>query len=170
MFLWQPINIWSSYQIFSYIVQLCKTVCLKQPAALDKMLMNSSLSHNFICFCFQVVYFTATFPYVVILILLIRGVTLEGARDGIEFYVGSQSNLSKLTEAQVETHLSLFPTDNSLSLKKFFNSKHDWFSFFRFGKTQQLRPSTLSLSAGVESWLLPHTTTSTTTCSRTHLL
>ncbi|KAG8007934.1 Sodium-and chloride-dependent neutral and basic amino acid transporter B(0+) [Nibea albiflora] len=49
----------------------------------------------------KVVYFTATFPYVVILILLVRGVTLEGARDGIEYYIGSQSNLTKLTEPQV---------------------------------------------------------------------
>uniref|UniRef100_A0A8C6WKA7 Transporter n=1 Tax=Neogobius melanostomus TaxID=47308 RepID=A0A8C6WKA7_9GOBI len=49
----------------------------------------------------KVVYFTATFPYVVIFILLIRGVTLEGVRDGIEYYIGTQSNLTKLLEAEV---------------------------------------------------------------------
>ncbi|KAG7494906.1 sodium-and chloride-dependent neutral and basic amino acid transporter B0+ [Solea senegalensis] len=49
----------------------------------------------------KVVYFTATLPYVIIFILLIRGMTLEGARDGLDFYIGSQSNFTKLTEAQV---------------------------------------------------------------------
>ena len=33
----------------------------------------------------QVVYFTATAPYVIILILLIKGLTLEGALDGLYF-------------------------------------------------------------------------------------
>lgn len=49
----------------------------------------------------QVVYFTATFPYAVILILLVRGVTLEGAEEGIQFFIGSKSNWSKLAEGKV---------------------------------------------------------------------
>lgn len=64
----------------------------------------------------QVVYFTATFPYVVIVILLIRGVTLEGAKDGIEFYIGSQSNWTKLTDAEVRAHISVF-NNNTLQYK-----------------------------------------------------
>lgn len=63
--------------------------------------ITTSNTYNLGFFSLQVVYFTATFPYVVILILLIKGATLEGARDGIEFYIGSQSNLTKVWDVQV---------------------------------------------------------------------
>lgn len=38
-------------------------------------------------FIFKVVYVTATFPYIVLLVLLILGLTLEGHQEGIRFFV-----------------------------------------------------------------------------------
>jgi len=48
-------------------------------------------------------YFTATSPYILMFILLIRGVTLEGAMDGLRFYL--VPDFSRLSDPQVGTLL-----------------------------------------------------------------
>ncbi|XP_073337251.1 sodium- and chloride-dependent GABA transporter 2-like [Pagrus major] len=47
----------------------------------------------------KVVYFTATFPYVMLIVLLIRGLTLPGAGIGIQFYL--YPDLGRLADPQV---------------------------------------------------------------------
>uniref|UniRef100_A0A1A8IUL7 Transporter n=1 Tax=Nothobranchius kuhntae TaxID=321403 RepID=A0A1A8IUL7_NOTKU len=47
----------------------------------------------------KVVYFTATFPYVMLAVLLVRGITLPGAMDGIKFYL--YPDPSRLADPQV---------------------------------------------------------------------
>uniref|UniRef100_A0A8C9W9H0 Transporter n=1 Tax=Scleropages formosus TaxID=113540 RepID=A0A8C9W9H0_SCLFO len=47
----------------------------------------------------KVVYITATFPFVMLFVLLIRGVTLPGASEGIKFYL--YPDLSRLADPEV---------------------------------------------------------------------
>uniref|UniRef100_A0AAQ4PU15 Transporter n=1 Tax=Gasterosteus aculeatus aculeatus TaxID=481459 RepID=A0AAQ4PU15_GASAC len=47
----------------------------------------------------KVVYFTATFPYLMLIVLLIRGLTLPGAAIGIQFYL--YPDLGRLADPQV---------------------------------------------------------------------
>uniref|UniRef100_A0A672P6I8 Solute carrier family 6 member 22, tandem duplicate 2 n=1 Tax=Sinocyclocheilus grahami TaxID=75366 RepID=A0A672P6I8_SINGR len=53
----------------------------------------------YFCVWKGVVYFTATFPYLMLVVLLVRGLTLPGAKNGITFYL--YPDLTRLTDPQV---------------------------------------------------------------------
>jgi len=53
----------------------------------------------------QVVYFTATFPYLVLLVLLVRGLTLPGSMNGIMYYLTPQWH--RLASAKVRHVVNL---------------------------------------------------------------
>ncbi len=47
----------------------------------------------------KAVYFTAIFPYVMLLILFVRGITLPGASKGLKFYM--EADFQRLLDGQV---------------------------------------------------------------------
>lgn len=61
----------------------------------------------------KVVYFTATFPYVVLLILLVRGLTLEGSYNGVMYFINPKWHL--LLDAKVWVYAAA-QTFNSLGI------------------------------------------------------
>ena len=66
----------------------------------------------------KVVYITATVPYLFITVLLIRGVTLPGAAEGIRYYIIPEWN--KLLEFQVQYEIS--ETVRHIEFKFIFNT------------------------------------------------
>lgn len=73
---------------------------------------------------FQVVYFTATFPYLMLLVLLVRGLTLPGAMEGIKFYL--LPDPARLSDPQVTADRSHSLDWRSVAGLVCFNVVHLW--------------------------------------------
>jgi len=70
----------------------------------ESLMKNKHFLLTDFCICyFQVVYFTALFPYALLTALLIRGATLEGAADGIYYYLIPQWD--RLADSTVSLNL-----------------------------------------------------------------
>lgn len=91
-----------TYNILSYfIINLISNLRFVSVAHQHNFMFYSLKISNIIIF--QVVYFTAIFPYFLLTALLIRGCTLEGHMEGIKFYL--TPDFEKLKKAEVSTLL-----------------------------------------------------------------
>ncbi|XP_069100866.1 sodium- and chloride-dependent glycine transporter 1-like [Argopecten irradians] len=89
----------------------------------------------FLCLCKgvkssgKVVYFTATFPYLVLLVLLVRGLTLPGAGEGIKFYLipdfSKLKNFQVWGDAAVQIFYSIGPAWGGLITMASYNKFHN---------------------------------------------
>lgn len=70
----------------------------------------------------QVAYFTAIFPYIVLLVLIIQSALLNGAADGIKYYVIPKWNLVAKFEVKIYTkniHDPFKISENKVRLEQF---------------------------------------------------
>lgn len=107
----------------------------------------------------QVVYFTATFPYVVLIIYLIRGVTLHGAWNGVKYMFTPKVRKSCSLVASLLILCSVV-VECALNTRVF-----SWSSWqtLKHGSTLPLRSSSLWVWASALWSLSPVTTTTTIT-------
>lgn len=96
-------------------------------AVLSAFCANWFVSFSLLLF-FKVVYFTATFPYVMMFAILIRGVTLPGAVDGIQFYLSP--NATRLADPQVRSKHVLVTGESRWSACFWFKMSDFYISFF----------------------------------------
>lgn len=87
----------------------------------------------------KAVWITALFPYFVIFVLLIRGTTLDGAADGIRFYLSPKWD--RLYSINVNLHMLPSFFHHHKSFETFFTFLFFFFSFIkqtnRYGLMQQ---------------------------------
>ncbi|XP_044727458.1 sodium- and chloride-dependent glycine transporter 1-like isoform X2 [Chrysoperla carnea] len=102
-----------------------------------QLLIANLLSWIVVYFCIskgvksvgKVVYFTATFPFIILFVLFIRGITLPGAMDGIYFYIypdwNRLWNFKTWADAALQIFFSLGPGWGGIINMASFNPFHN---------------------------------------------